>query len=75
MLSVAKADLTESVGTVMEGIQLSQLNRQQLAALVNKRGVAFFRDQDLTTKKQVDLFEQYRIFGQISGSEGTLSRS
>lgn len=65
LLSVAKAvDLTESIGTVLEGVQLSQLNGQQLddlAALVNERGVVFFRDQDLTTDKQVELFEHYGI--------------
>ena len=55
-------DLTESIGTVLEGAQLSQLNDKQLdelAALVNERGVVFFRDQDLTTEQQVKLFEHY----------------
>jgi sulfonate dioxygenase len=54
--------LTESIGTVLEGAQLSQLNEKQLdelAALVNERGVVFFRDQDLTTEQQVKLFEHY----------------
>jgi sulfonate dioxygenase len=63
LLSVAKAvDLTESIGTVLEDVQLSQLNEQQLdelALLVNERGVVFFRDQDLTTEQQVKLFEHY----------------
>jgi hypothetical protein len=63
LFSVAKAvDLTESIGTVLEGAQLSQLNEKQLdelAALVNERGVVFFRDQDLTTEQQVKLFEHY----------------
>jgi len=63
LFSVAKpVDLTESLGTVLEGVQLSQLNEQQLdelAALVNERGVVFFRDQDLTTDQQVKLFEHY----------------
>lgn len=61
--SVAKrVDLTESIGNVLEGIQLSQLNDAQLdelALLVNERGVVFFRDQDLTTEKQVELFQHY----------------
>lgn len=65
LLSVAtKVDLTESIGTVLEGVQLSQLNPQQLdelALLVTERGVVFFRDQDLTTEKQVELFHHYGI--------------
>lgn len=65
LFSVAKeVDLTESIGTVLEGVQLSQLDGKQLdelAALVNERGVVFFRDQDLTTEKQVGLFEHFGI--------------
>ena len=48
----------------MKDVQLSQLNNQQLdelAALVNERGVVFFRDQDLTTEKQVEIFEHFGI--------------
>ncbi|KAI9848174.1 MAG: hypothetical protein M1837_000848 [Sclerophora amabilis] len=55
-------DLTESIGTVLEGVQLSQLNEQQLdelALLVSERSVVFFRDQDLSTDQQVKLFEHY----------------
>ncbi|KAK4912712.1 hypothetical protein LTR49_018885 [Elasticomyces elasticus] len=55
-------DLAESIGTVLEGVQLSSLNGQQLdelALLVNERGVVFFRDQDLTTEKQVELFQHF----------------
>jgi sulfonate dioxygenase len=63
LFAVAKrVDLTESVGTVLEGVQLSSLNEQQLdelALLVSERGVVFFRDQDLTTEGQVKLFEHY----------------
>jgi hypothetical protein len=63
LLSVAKAiDLTESLGTVLEGVQLSQLDEKQLdelALLVSERGVVFFRDQDLTTEGQEKLFEHY----------------
>jgi len=63
LFSVAKqVDLTESIGTVLENVQLSQLNGDQLdelALLVNERGVVFFRDQDLTTEKQVELFQHY----------------
>jgi hypothetical protein len=63
LFAVAKpVDLTESIGTLLEDVQLSQLNEQQLdelALLVNERGVVFFRDQDLTTDQQVNLFEHY----------------
>ncbi|RDW64740.1 hypothetical protein BP6252_10391 [Coleophoma cylindrospora] len=65
LLSVATAtDLTESIGTVLSGIQLSNLNEKQLdelALLVNERGVVFFRGQDLTTEKQVKLCQHYGI--------------
>lgn len=65
LFAVAKrVDLTESVGTLLENVQLSQLDKQQLdelALLVTERGVVFFRDQDLTTEKQVELFEHYGI--------------
>jgi sulfonate dioxygenase len=63
LFSVAvPVDLTESVGTVLENLQLSQLTPQQLdelALLVAERGVVYFRDQDLTTEQQVKLFEHY----------------
>jgi hypothetical protein len=63
LFSVAKrVDLTESIGSVLQGVQLSQLSEQQLdelALLVNERGVVFFREQDLTTEQQVKLFEHY----------------
>ncbi|RSL71575.1 hypothetical protein CEP54_001248 [Fusarium duplospermum] len=65
LFSVAKkTDLTESIGSVLENVQLSQLTPQQLdelALLVNERGVVFFREQDLDTEKQVKLFEHYGI--------------
>lgn len=57
-------DLTESIGTVLENVQLSQLDGKQLdelAALVNERGVVFFRGQDLTTEKQIELFEHFGV--------------
>jgi alpha-ketoglutarate-dependent taurine dioxygenase len=63
LFAVAKAtDLTESIGTLLENVQLSQLNEKQLdelALLVNERGVVFFRDQGLTSEGQVKLFEHY----------------
>jgi sulfonate dioxygenase len=65
LFAVAKrVDLTEGVGTLLENVQLSQLNEQQLdelALLVTERGVVFFRDQNLTTDKQVELFQHYGI--------------
>ena len=45
-----RVDLTESIGTVLEDIQLSQLDPKQLdelALLVNERGVVFFRKSTL----------------------------
>lgn len=63
LLSAAhRVDLTESIGTVLEGVQLSQLSAQQLdelALIVSERSVVFFREQDLTTEGQVKLFEHY----------------
>ncbi|KKY23947.1 putative alpha-ketoglutarate-dependent sulfonate [Phaeomoniella chlamydospora] len=65
LLSVAKrVDLTESIGTLLENVQLSQLNETQLdelALLVCERGVVFFKDQDLTTDQQIKLFEHYGV--------------
>lgn len=49
---------------MLENVQLSQLTPEQLdelAALVNERGVVFFRNQDLTTEKQEQLFQHYGI--------------
>lgn len=66
LFSVAKrVDLTESIGTVLEDVQLSQLDDTQLdelALLVAERGVVFFRKQDLDTEGQVKLFEHYGEF-------------
>ncbi|KAF2494501.1 alpha-ketoglutarate-dependent sulfonate dioxygenase [Lophium mytilinum] len=65
LFSAAKqVDLTESIGSVLEGVQLSQLSPSQLdelALLVNERGVVFFRNQDLTTAQQEKLFGHYGI--------------
>ncbi|KAI5367594.1 putative TauD/TfdA-like domain, taurine dioxygenase TauD-like superfamily [Septoria linicola] len=57
-------DLAESVGTLVEDIQLSQLSGAQLdelALLVCQRGVVFFRGQDLTTERQVELFQHFGL--------------
>lgn len=63
LFSIAtREDLTESIGTLLTGIQLSQLSPTQLdelALLVTERGVVFFRAQDLTTEQQVTLFQHY----------------
>ncbi|KAF1921224.1 alpha-ketoglutarate-dependent sulfonate dioxygenase [Ampelomyces quisqualis] len=73
LLNVAKqVDLTDSIGTVLENVQLSQLTLQQLdelALLVSERGVVFFRDQDLTTKQQVKLFEHYGVLDHPPGKD------
>ncbi|KAJ0413299.1 alpha-ketoglutarate-dependent sulfonate dioxygenase [Aspergillus carlsbadensis] len=65
LLSVAKrVDLTESIGTVLEDVQISRLSGTQLdelAALVTERGVVFFRGQDLDTQGQVRVFEHFGI--------------
>ena len=55
-------DLTESIRTWLDGVQLSQLNGDQLdelALLVAERGVEFFRNQDLTIERQEKLFSHY----------------
>jgi hypothetical protein len=59
-----RIDLTESIGTVLEGVQISKLSGEQLdelASLVNERGVVFFREQDLDTEGQVRVFEQFGV--------------
>lgn len=59
-----RVDLTESIGTLLENVQLSKLSEKQLdelALLVTERGVVFFRDQDLTTEGQCRLFEHYGV--------------
>ncbi|KAM9893462.1 hypothetical protein OXX79_009328 [Metschnikowia pulcherrima] len=51
-------DLTAHVGTEIVGLQLSDLNDQQkdeLALLVAERVVVFFRNQDLSPQKQLEL--------------------
>ncbi|CAG8976829.1 hypothetical protein HYALB_00009093 [Hymenoscyphus albidus] len=74
LFSVAKqVDLTESIGTELKDVQLSQLNNQQLdelAALVNERGVVFFRDQDLTTERQVEIFEHFGVLDKHTTQQG-----
>ncbi|KAI8145280.1 hypothetical protein BJV82DRAFT_605617 [Fennellomyces sp. T-0311] len=55
-------ELTPQIGTEIHGLQLSQLTDQQkddLALLVAERGVVFFRNQDLTPRKAVDLIKHF----------------
>lgn len=74
LFSVSKAvHLTESIGTVLEGVQLSSLTESQLdelALLVTERGVVFFRDQDLNTDQQVRLFKHYGILDKHPAQKG-----
>lgn len=51
-------NLTKHVGTEIVGLQLSDLNDKQkdeLALLIAERVVVFFRDQDLSPQKQLEL--------------------
>lgn len=60
--TVNRTDLTPSLGTLLTGLQLSQLTDKQkdeLALLVAHRGVVFFRNQDITAQGQRDLFDYY----------------
>lgn len=57
--------LTKHIGTEIVGLQLSELTDQQkdeLALLIAERVVVFFRDQDLSPQKQLDLG---KYFGQV----------
>ncbi|KAG0645086.1 alpha-ketoglutarate-dependent sulfonate dioxygenase [Hyphodiscus hymeniophilus] len=75
LFAVAKAvDLTESIGTELKDAQLSQFNHQQLdelAALVGERGVVFFRDQDLTIERQVEIFGHFGILDKHTTQKDT----
>ncbi|ORX46129.1 TauD-domain-containing protein [Hesseltinella vesiculosa] len=54
--------LTPHIGTEIHGLQLSKLTEQQkndLALLVEERGVVFFKNQDISTKQLVDLGKHY----------------
>lgn len=58
-------NLTKHVGTEIVGLQLSELNDKQkdeLALLIAERVVVFFRDQDLSPQKQLELG---KYFGQV----------
>jgi hypothetical protein len=54
--------LTAHIGTEIVGLQLKDLTNQQrdeLALLIAERSVVFFRDQDLSPQKQLELGEYY----------------
>ncbi|CAO3597800.1 unnamed protein product [Absidia cylindrospora] len=55
-------DLSPHVGTVIEGLQLSQLSEQQkndLALLAAERGAVFFKNQDLNPYQAIELGRHY----------------
>lgn len=56
--AVAVNDLTAHIGTEIVGLQLAELTdtqKDELALLVAERVVVFFRDQDLSPQKQLEL--------------------
>lgn len=58
-------NLTKHIGTEIVGLQLSELDekqRNELALLIAERVVVFFRDQDLSPQKQLELGH---YFGQV----------
>ncbi|KAK8008329.1 alpha-ketoglutarate-dependent taurine dioxygenase [Apiospora marii] len=60
LFSAAKEvrDVTVHIGTEIIGLQLKDLTNQQrdeLCLLIAERGVVFFRDQDLSPQKQLEL--------------------
>ena len=55
-------DVTPHIGTEVHGLQLNKLTDQQkndLALLVARRGVVFFRDQKITPKESLELGRYY----------------
>lgn len=55
-------NLTAHIGTEIVGLQLKDLTDQQrdeLALLIAERSVVFFRDQDLSPQKQLELGKYY----------------
>ncbi|KAH3678967.1 hypothetical protein WICMUC_001335 [Wickerhamomyces mucosus] len=56
--------LTKYIGTELVGVQLNDLNEKELdelALLIAQRVVVFFKDQDLSPKKQVEIAEFFGI--------------
>ncbi len=55
-------DLTKHIGTEIIGLQLSELSNKQLdelALLIAERTVVFFRNQDLSPQKQLEIGKYY----------------
>ncbi len=55
-------DLTKHIGTEIVGLQLAELSNKQLdelALLIAERTVVFFRDQDLSPQKQLEIGKYY----------------
>ncbi|ORX79315.1 TauD-domain-containing protein [Basidiobolus meristosporus CBS 931.73] len=53
-----RTDLTPSIGTELEGVQLAELTDAQLEdllALTAERGVVFFRNQNLNQQESLEL--------------------
>ncbi|KAM0706118.1 hypothetical protein Q7P35_006667 [Cladosporium inversicolor] len=82
LFSAAKEvkNLTAHIGTEIVGLQLKDLTNQQrdeLALLIAERSVVFFRDQDLSPQKQLELgkyFGEVEIHPQVPhvpGLQGT----
>ncbi|CCH40887.1 Alpha-ketoglutarate-dependent sulfonate dioxygenase [Wickerhamomyces ciferrii] len=72
--------LTKYIGTEIVGVQLSDLNEQELdelALLIAERVVVFFKDQDLSPQKQLELgaffgnVEIHPQFQHVPGLPGT----
>ncbi|CCH42829.1 Alpha-ketoglutarate-dependent sulfonate dioxygenase [Wickerhamomyces ciferrii] len=72
-------NLTKYVGTELVGVQLSDLNDQELdelALLISERIVVFFRNQDLSPQDQLKIgeffgsVEKHPLAAQVSGQPG-----
>ncbi|GME98147.1 unnamed protein product [Ambrosiozyma monospora] len=66
--SVETRPISPKLGTEVSGIQLSTLTDKQkddLALLVEKRGVVIFRDQDLKDLSQEDILTWAKYFGPL----------
>ncbi|KAL8799517.1 MAG: hypothetical protein Q9182_005826 [Xanthomendoza sp. 2 TL-2023] len=64
--SVAREDLTPSIGTILSGIQLSKLSnagKDQLALLTAQRKVLVFRDQDFASLPIAEALKYGEYFG------------
>ena len=74
LLSIGKrSDLTKSIGTVLDGVQLTTLSQQQideLALLVSERGVVFLRQQDYHPNDQVRSFKRLGKINSESKASG-----